>query len=45
MNHKEKNNDSNIEKEATKDQSEKKENEVVSKALEMFGEDFVEIID
>ncbi|SHE81531.1 DNA polymerase-3 subunit gamma/tau [Atopostipes suicloacalis DSM 15692] len=44
MNHKEKNKDSKIEKD-TDNQAEKKENEVVSKAVEMFGEDFVEIVD
>lgn len=44
MNHKEKNKDSKIE-EDTENQAEKKENEVVSKAVEMFGEDFVEIVD
>ena len=44
MNHKEKNKDSKIEKD-TENQAEKKENEVVSKAVEMFGEDFVEIVD
>lgn len=38
-------NDSEASSEDSKDQEEKKENEVVSKAVEMFGEDFVEVID
>src|SRR5690625_2208236 len=45
-----KNKDKQTDSEATADESdqkteEKKENEVVSKAVEMFGEDFVEIVD
>ena len=45
MNHKEKKSDSKTTEKKTEDQIEKKENEVVSKAVEIFGEDFVEIVD
>src|SRR5699024_10107113 len=46
MNKKENNNkDSEESSEESENQEEKKENEVVSKAVEMFGEDFVEVID
>ena len=44
MNQTEKNKDLNT-KETTENQEKKEENEVVSKAVEMFGEDIVEIVD